>query len=223
MTLISKFRLLVLFLVVLVGGISIANVVAEVLHPAPPPLGLRSGNVPSPDETSSARLRLSSTIAPFRSDLRGDYAVARADQILRSEPAAPPEELHAAQDNVRSALKIGPHDSRLWLVLALLQARTNPVDPLVSQSLKMSYLTGPNQADLIPWRLETVTSNNSLDDSDLAELAHSDVRAMLTQLPQQQPVLLDDYAHASDVGKKFLEESVGRVDPGFLVTLRGTR
>jgi len=223
MTLISKFRLLVLFLVVLVGGISIANVVAEVLHPAPPPLGLRSGNVPSPDETSSARLRLSSTIAPFRSDLRGDYAVARADQILLSEPAAPPEELHAAQDNVRSALKIGPHDSRLWLVLALLQARTNPVDPLVSQSLKMSYLTGPNQADLIPWRLETVTSNNSLDDSDLAELAHSDVRAMLTQLPQQQPVLLDDYAHASDVGKKFLEESVGRVDPGFLVTLRGTR
>jgi hypothetical protein len=223
MTLISKFRLLVLFLVVLVGGISIANVVAEVLHPARPPLGLRSGNVPSPDETSSARLRLSSTIAPFRSDLRGDYAVTQAGQILRSEPAAPPKELHAARDNVRSALKIGPHDSRLWLVLALLQARTNPVDPLVSQSLKMSYLTGPNQADLIPWRLETVTSNNSLDDSDLAELAHSDVRAMLTQLSQQQPVLLDDYAHASGVGKKFLEESVGRVDPGFLVTLRGTR
>ena len=223
MTPIWKFRLLALFIVVFVCGISIANVVAEVLHPAPPPLGLRSGNVPSPDETSSARLRLSSTIAPFRSDLRGDYAVAQAGQILRSERATPPEGLHAAQDNVRSALKIGPHDSRLWLVLALLQARTNPIDPLTSQSLKMSYLTGPNQADLIPWRLETVTSNNSLDDSDLAELAHSDVRAMLTQLPQQQPVLLDDYAHASDVGKKFLEESVGRVDPGFLVTLRGTR
>jgi hypothetical protein len=87
----------------------------------------------------------------------------------------------------------------------------------------MSYLTGPNQADLIPLRLQTVTSSNSLDDSDLAELARSDVRTMLTQLPQQRPMLLDDYARASGVGKKFLEESVRAVDPAFVVTLRGTR
>jgi hypothetical protein len=223
MTSIWKFRLLALLLVVFVGGISIANLAAEVLHPAPPPLRARSGNVPSADETSSARLRLSSTLAPFRSDLKGDYAVARAGQILRSGPAASLEEIQAARDDVRSALKIGPHDSRLWLVLALLQARSNPADPLVSQSLKMSYLTGPNQADLIPWRLQTVTSSKSLDDSDLAELARSDVRAMLTQLPQQRPMLIDDYARGSDVGKKFLEENVGSIDPGFVVTLRGTR
>jgi hypothetical protein len=149
--------------------------------------------------------------------------VTQAGQILRSEPAAPPEELHAARDNVRSALKIGPHDSRLWLVVALLEARSNSGGALLAESLKMSYLTGPNQADLIPLRLQTATSNNALDDSDLAELARSDVRAMLTQLSQQRPMLLDDYARASGVGKKFLEESVGKVDPGFLVTLRGTR
>ena len=87
----------------------------------------------------------------------------------------------------------------------------------------MSYLTGPNQADLIPLRLQAVTSNNSLDDPDLAELARGDVRAMLTQLPQQRPMLLDDYARASIVGKKFLEESVRSIDPGFAVTLHGTR
>ena len=224
MTSIWKFRLLAVLLVVFVGGISIANLTAEALRPAPPPLGARSGNVASPGETSSTRLSLSSTIAPFRSDLKGDYAVALASQIFRSEPAAArPEEIQAARDKVRRALQIGPHDTQLWLVLALLQARSNPIDPLASQSLKMSYLTGPNQADLIPWRLETVTSNNSLDDSDLAELAHSDVRAMLTQLPQQRPILLDDYSRASDVGKKFLEESVRSIDPGFVVTLRGKR
>jgi hypothetical protein len=222
MTSIWKFRLLAFLLVVFVGGISIANLTAEVLRPAPPPLGL-SGNVPSPDETSSTRLSLSSTIAPFRSDLKEEYAVARAGQIFHSESAAPPEELQATQDKVRSALNIGPHNSRLWLVLALLQARSNPIDPLASQSLKMSYLTGPNQADLIPLRLGTATFNNSLNDSDLAELARSDVRAMLTQLPQQRPMLLDNYARASDVGKKFLEESVRTVDPGFVATLRGTR
>ena len=72
-------------------------------------------------------------------------------------------------------------------------------------------------------RLETVTSSNSLDDSELAELTRGDVRAMLTHLSQQRPMLLDDYAHASDVGKKFLEKSIGTVDPGFVVTLRSTR
>jgi hypothetical protein len=110
-----------------------------------PLLDPRSGNVLPPDETSSTRLSLSSAIAPFRSDLKGAYAVARAGQILRSEPATPPEEMQAARDKVRSALKIGPHNARPWLILALLQARCSPVDPLVSQSLKMSHLTGPNQ------------------------------------------------------------------------------
>ena len=145
--------------------------------------------------------------------------MALANQVLGS---VQPEQAEAAQ-KLRSALRIGPHDSQVWLVLALLQARNNPVDPRVSEALKMSYLTGPNQADLIPLRLQAVTSNNSLDDPDLAELARGDVRAMLTQLPQQRPMLLDDYARASIVGKKFLEESVGSIDPGFVLTLRGTR
>jgi hypothetical protein len=30
-------------------------------------------------------------------------------------------------------------------------------------------------------------------------------------------MLLDDCAHASGVGKKFLEKSIGTVDPGFVV------
>jgi len=192
MTPLWKFRCLILLIVLIVGSVSIANLAAEVLRP--------------------------SAVAPFRSDVRGDYAVALANQVLGS---AQPEQAEAAQ-KLRSALRIGPHDSQLWLVLALLQARSTPVDPRVSESLKMSYLTGPNRADLIPLRLQAVTSNNSLDDPDLAELARGDVRAMLTQLPQQRPMLLDDYARASIVGKKFLEESVGSIDPGFVLTLRGT-
>ncbi len=79
----------------------------------------------------------------------------------RSNPktrATPNDE--TAQNAVKSALKIGPHDSRMWLVLALLQARSNLGDSLIAESLKMSYLTGPNRAELIPARLDTVTLSN---------------------------------------------------------------
>jgi hypothetical protein len=217
MTPLWKFRCLVLLIVLIVGGLSIANLAAEVLRPAPPPLPFTTSYTPLPDQVSAAGR--ASAIAPFRSDVRGDYAVALANQVLGS---AQSEQGEAAQ-KLRSALRIGPHDSQVWLVLALLQARSTPVDRRVSESLKMSYLTGPNRADLIPLRLQAVTSTTSLDDPDLAELARGDVRAMLTQLPQKRPMLLDDYARASIVGKKFLEESVGSIDPGFVLTLRGTR
>ncbi len=87
----------------------------------------------------------------------------------------------------------------------------------------MSYLTGPNRAEIIQARLETVTSSNALNDSDLGELARGDVRAMLSQRPGQRLALVNDYLRASAIGKKFLEESVSTIDPGFIDTLRNAR
>jgi hypothetical protein len=102
----------------------------------------------------------------------------------------------------------------MWLLLALLQTRTDSAAPLVAQALKLSYLTGPNQAELIPIRLDAVITTNALSDPDLGELARSDVRAVLTALPEQRQTLTNDYARASEIGKKFLEESIAAVDPG---------
>jgi hypothetical protein len=73
---------------------------------------------------------------------------------------------------------------------------------------------------LIPIRLGVVTSNNSLTDSDLGELARADVRALLTRLPDGRKELLGDYQRASEVGKTFLEEAVAAIDPEFAATLR---
>jgi hypothetical protein len=217
MTAIWKFRLLVLCVFVFVGGTSAANLVAEIIRPAPPPLPLKGSEVPLADQISS--LSLASTIAPFRSDLEADYAVAMAGQAMIEKST----DGQAAQDAIGNAFRIGPHDSRLWLVLALLQARRDSTDPHLAESLKMSYLTGPNRAEIISARLETATAGKSLNDSDLAELARGDVRAMLSQRPGQRLALVNDYVHASDVGKKFLEESVTTIDPGFVDTLRSAR
>ncbi len=109
---------------------------------------------------------------------------------------------------------MSPHDSRMWLALALLGQRgvvARPVD-----TLKMSYLTGQNGADLIPLRLASATTTNVLTDVDLKELAQGDVRALLTRLQNQRAVLADAYAKASPVGAAFLEASVKTIDPSFL-------
>src|ERR1700730_16779739 len=161
-----RFRLLVLLVVVFVGGLSISNLVAEFLRPAPLPLPSRTSPAPTSEQISSAGG--DSAIAPFRSDLKAEYAVALAGQTLKSEDAAQGDE--TAQNAVKNALKIGPHDSRMWLALALLQARSKLGDSLVAESLKMSYLTGPNRAELIATRLDAATSSNALSDADLNEL-----------------------------------------------------
>jgi hypothetical protein len=217
-TAIWRFRLAALLIAVIVGGVSISNLMAELLRPAPYPLPFKTERAPTPEEVSSSAL--AANIAPFRSDLAANRATALAALALKTEPQKSPDASNAAQDAARSALKIGPHDSRMWLLLALLQARNSPNDPMVAESLKMSYLTGPNQSEIIPARLDAVTANNALSDSDLSELAGSDVRALLTQLPGQRDRLVNEYARASSNGKKFLEESVAKIDPAFVDKLR---
>jgi hypothetical protein len=221
MKLIWKFRLLALLVFVLVAGVSIPNLVAEILRPAPSALPTRTSTTSTSDQLSLA-LRLTA-IAPFRSDLKGDYAAALAGQILNSENIAQVQSNETAQDAVRNALRIGPHDSRMWLVLGLLQERSNLGDPLVAESLKMSYLTGPNRADLISTRLDAVTLGNSVSDADLKELARGDVRAILTHLPDLRQALVDNYVRGSAMGKTFLEDSARVYDPQFADSLRSAK
>ena len=87
----------------------------------------------------------------------------------------------------------------------------------------MSYLTGPSRIELIPARLQSATSNNVLSDSDLSELARGDVRAILTELPDQRSSLVNDYARASETGRAFLRESVNMLDPKFIDALQGKK
>src|ERR1700749_1633655 len=202
-----KFRLIALPIVVFVGLFSITSLVAEFVRSVTLPLPSRDSKAPSSQAVSA--VELASTIAPFRTDLKAGYAVALADNVLRpNESGAQPADNEAAQKAVKSALNFGPHDSRMWLLLAQLQAQKNPGDGPVTEALKMSYLTGPNRAELIPARLEMVTLNNALNDPDLTELASSDVRAVLTQLRDKRTLLAKDYVRASPTGKKFLEDKI---------------
>jgi hypothetical protein len=216
-----KFRLFALLVFVFVEGLSISNLVAEFLRPAAYPL--RSSIIAAPPLDQVESTGQASAIAPFRSDLKADYALALAGRTLKSESAPGAQSDETAQNAVKDALKIGPHDSRMWLVLALLQTRSNLGNSLIVESLKMSYLTGPNRAELIPARLETVTLHQSLNDADLKELARGDIRIILTQLPDQRQALVNDYLHGSSIGKAFLEETARMSDPKFADSLRSAK
>jgi hypothetical protein len=216
-----KFRLLALLILVFVGGLSISNLVAQFLRPATSPLPSRTSKGPTSDQVSSAGR--AAAIAPFRSGLKADYALALAGQTLKSEYTGQAQSDELAQNAVKNALKIGPHDSRMWLVLALLQARSDLGDSFIAETLKMSYLTGPNRAELIPTRLDTVTLGSALNDPDLKELARGDVRVILTQFPDQRQALLNDYVRGSSIGKAFLEESARMFDPKFADSLRSAK
>jgi hypothetical protein len=216
-----KFRFFALLVFVFVGGFSVLNLAAQAIRPASSPLPSRTSTAPTPEQISSAGR--ASAIAPFRSDLKADYAMALAGQTLKSDSAGQAQGDGAAQAAVKNALKMGPHDSRMWLVLALLEGRSNLGDSLIAEALKMSYLTGPNRAELIPVRLDTVTLHQSLNDADLRELARGDVRIVLTQFPDQRPALVKDYVRGSSVGKSFLEETARMFEPKFADSLRSAK
>jgi hypothetical protein len=214
-----KFRLLALLIVLVVGTVSIANFAAELLRPAHPSVPTLGNSPPTPGAVSAAAL--TTKVAPFREDLKADAAAMRAAEVLASKSPGNLSTNEAAQAAVRTALGIGPHDARMWLTLALLRAHGNLGDALIVEPLKMSYFTGPNQAGLIPPRLDLISSISAISDPDLQELAASDVRAILTRFADLRPLLVTAYARGSTAGKKLLDDSVKTIDPTFVSTLHG--
>jgi hypothetical protein len=219
MNLAWKFRSCVAIVVLVIGVSSICNLLAEYERPDSFPVPVaRTGNAsPLPRIVSAER---AAAIAPLRSDLRAQYALAMTSQSLASEGALQAHNNEYAQSTVRSAIKLGPHNAEMWLALALLQAQHNIADPQIGESLKMSYFTGPNQRDLVLPRLDMATVGNALSDPDLKELARGDARAILLRYPDFRRFLISDYLRGSAVGKTFLGETVKAIDPEFLVKLR---
>ena len=163
--------------------------------------------------------------SPFRSDLEGNHALIAALQVVqagkRTAVAGAAAENARARARIKQSLSIAPYNPELWLALALLQAQNDPRDPTLVEALKMAYFAAPNDARLMPVRLDTATSFDALADSDLKELVRGDVRLMVTRKPELKAAVASAYRRASKLGKTFLEESVQSIDPSFLAILRG--
>lgn len=182
-----------------------------------------------PKDPTKANLNLDApvewigTISPLRPDLEGNQALVlalkaiqrpRVDHGIRANSAL-------ARSHLKRALSLAPYDAELWLALAVLEAGQDPDGPAAIEALKMSYLTAPNDARLMPLRLATVTQFDALANPDLRDLAQGDVRLMLTRQPDQAPALVSAYRQASRRGKEFLEGAIRTIDPARLRSLSG--
>jgi hypothetical protein len=163
--------------------------------------------------------------SPLRGPIEANYAMLLGLKALRSggeKPAAEQNNLtKSAQTAARKALSLSPYDAQIWLLAAMLESRINQRSSKIADSLMMSYFTAPNDAALMPVRLDTATLFGAVANPDLAELARGDVRMILTRRPDLRVAISNAYRRASAEGKAFLEQAVGAIDPQFLPVLRG--
>ena len=160
-------------------------------------------------------------VFPFRSDLEANQTFSAAlDAIQNGKPG---DRAGTGDGPLRiriaRVLAFAPYDSGLWLSLALLEMRRDPNSPATVEALRMAYLTAPNDARLMPVRLEVATRSDALVDPDLKAFALGDVRIMLTRSPGQKEAVVSAYRGASSRGRAFLDEAAQSIDPALLRTL----
>jgi hypothetical protein len=124
-----------------------------------------------------------------------------------------------ARSTIERALAYAPYDSGVWLLAASLRYRLNWPNSNPTADLKMSYYTGPNDANLMPLRLFTAAHSDALTDSDVQQLVQRDVRIILTRWLELKPALIAAYKNARPDAKRFIESAVTQIDPKFLATM----
>jgi hypothetical protein len=196
---------------------------AELSRPAIPyfPADQAAADVAASHRAGAA---MSASIGVIRGDLWADYATSLAAALLGNADATPTDEGTSAAQNtavtVSKAASLAPADSRVWLLLAMIDSRLKGRDREAAESLKMSYYTGPNETALIPSRLLFATRSSAIADPDMQDLVRREIRTIVTHGPQLRPTLSAAYRNASPAGRRFIDDEVGALDPNLLTAIR---
>jgi len=167
-----------------------------------------------------------------RGDLWTDAAVTMAAPSLFGTTGSSRE--HASQSEVERiraivdrAVRLSPHDSLIWLVLASLDFRVDRNDPRGTETLKLSYYTGPNEISLMPLRLLLAVRSGAISDEEVQSLVPLDIQRIIMQRPDLKPAIALAYKNALPKGRQIIESALKETDPRFLATIvvsdRGNR
>src|SRR5690349_8150719 len=119
-----RFRLATIAAAVVLSWFSLVTLLAEALTPAPPDLAPDTAQPAGP--MSDQPTDWLAAAAPLRGDLLADVALARAIPLLDRGTSAPSPEVLARRESAlalaQQSLAFAPHDSRAWLLIAMLQA-----------------------------------------------------------------------------------------------------
>jgi hypothetical protein len=218
----NRFRVVAIVIAALTAVYTFASFFSEIFSARHPALPTDPSKVVV--QTIGPAAGWAAAISPFRADLEANYASTVALMALRPDNAvlssADAQTNADAQDDIIRVLKAAPHNSELWLLLALLQTQHKAGSRQIIEALKMSYFTAPNDVQMMPLRLYAAAVSSALSDPDLKELARGDVRLMLIRQPDLKPFVLFAYRRGSSLGKTFLENTVQSIDPEFISVLR---
>jgi hypothetical protein len=194
---------------------SLWQLAAIFAHPAAPYFLPRAG---TSDGMNAPAAALAAHIAVIRGDFWFD------DALLSSLQSSEAKDAQAAtMDDARTAVirsaRLSPHNSRAWLLLALIDSKLGQNAQQQSEALKMSYYTGPDDKALVPWRIGLAVQSPALGDPDFLSLVSSELLVAMRE-PALRPVVAAAYGHASADGKRLLESSVGPLDPDLLANMK---
>jgi hypothetical protein len=162
------------------------------------------------------------SIGVIRGDLWADSAFTYTNLILDESRDSWTADITPTLGRARAiserAVDLAPTQFGAWLVLAGLAARYPSPGFTATEALKMSYYTGPSEPDLVPLRLRIATYSDVLTDIELRQFATRDLRLLLAR--HEKSAIAVAYNAASPPGKRFIEQTVGEIDPSALVFLR---
>jgi hypothetical protein len=160
-------------------------------------------------------------IGAIRGTLWADSAYTYSDLLWANSGNNP--ELTKSLDLVRGrldrAVRNAPDQPGAWLLFAGLASRYRWPKPDPVEALRMSYYTGPSELQLIPLRLLVTAQLESLSDDELLQLARRDIRLLIAH--QGRLAVIQAYQSATPVGKHFIEQALGEIDPTFIEPPRG--
>jgi hypothetical protein len=162
---------------------------------------------------------LAARVGAIRGELWGQYAYTYASLLWPNGSAHSDllQSLSSARATLERAVELAPGQPSAWLLLAGLAQDDNSPNTNNVQDLKMSYYTGPSEYELVPLRLRIAVRLLDSSDAELQDMMRRDLRLLASR--HQTPVIVAVYAGAPAGGKRFIEQSLGEIDPSILPSL----
>jgi hypothetical protein len=219
------FRLSALIFAALLGGQALWLVATELVRPR---VTYFPADKAASEQAAGQRLAalFAAQIGSLRGNLWADYAVTLFSELLTDTKNATASSTKDLSEDTRdvaiTAAKLAPTDSRIWLLLALIDQRLDWLGRGTPGPLKMSYYTGPNTAALIPTRLLIAARSAAITDPELQGLVAREIRTIVTRRPDLRPALVVAYRDALPEGRRFIDATVGDLDRNLLASIRGS-
>jgi hypothetical protein len=212
------FRFATQLFAILLGLLFIWLLLPEMSRPSIQRLPTDQASAAAAEKWRSAAA-FAASIGVIRGDLWAESAFTYSNLFWDAAPGQDlTPALQRAQLSLQNALKLAPHDSAAWLLLAALASRYPSQGFNAAEALRMSYYTGPSERDFMPLRLRLIANSNAFGDSELKQFASRDVRSLLAR--KQTSALAEAYGNASPTGRRFLEQTVADIDPSAVASLR---